>query len=77
MTATSGDCPGGLRHGTGQHSRASGDTIISDFVLSRGLLLCPVGIQDVDSKEPEAVAAYMATNGSAAPAPAEAAGARR
>jgi hypothetical protein len=34
------------------------------------------GIQDVDSKEPEAVAAYMASNGAAA-APAEAAGARR
>lgn len=40
------------------------------------LLLMSAGIQDVDSKEPEAVAAYMASNGSAA-APAEAAGARR
>jgi len=64
-----------------RHSRATADTTTSMFVLSRGLLLCPIGIQDVDSKEPEAVAAYMATNGSAAAAPApaeaEAAGARR
>lgn len=39
-------------------------------------LLENLGIQDVDSKEPEAVAAFMASNGAAA-APAEAAGARR
>lgn len=38
--------------------------------------VCAAGIQDVDSKEPEAVAAYMASNGSAA-ATAQAAGARR
>jgi len=37
-------------------------------------LLENLGIQDVDSKEPEAVAAYMTTNGSAAAQPA---GARR
>ena len=36
--------------------------------------VCPAGIQDVDSKEPEAVAAYMASNGAATAA---AAGARR
>jgi hypothetical protein len=37
----------------------------------------PAGIQDVESKEPEAVAAYMASNGAAAAPAAEAAGARR
>jgi hypothetical protein len=40
------------------------------------VLLYAAGIQDVDSKAPEDVAAYMASNGSAA-APAETAGARR
>jgi hypothetical protein len=40
------------------------------------LVICTAGIQDVASKEPEAVAAYMASYGSAAAA-AQAAGARR
>lgn len=40
-------------------------------------LLENLGIQDVESKEPEAVAAYMASNGAAAAPAAEAAGARR